>query len=490
MVFRKARIGTRIAATFAVVNVLFLSLIGFYSLQTSAVNLPVLLAALVIAAVSGVLVWLLTQSILKPLHRTVSIAKRVTLGDLSFDAKIEGHDEISDLHYALKEMNDSLRGIVEEVRDSAASVTGASNKIASDSSELSERTASQASSLEETASAMEEMSAAVAQNAESARRVNDLARKASDAAIHGGKVVASAAQEMTAIQYSNRQIVDVISVINSVAFQTNILALNAAVEAARAGEQGRGFAVVASEVRSLAQRTAEAAKHVNTLIGESTRNVASGAQMVGQAGSAMSQIVESITTVAKIIGEITQGSQEQSQGIAQVNTAISQIDGLTQHNAALVETTATAAANMKLQAEQLAKVISIFRLEDNRVEAIAMVERAVTHVGHQGQSKALADFSQPTPAFKRGDLYINVIDMEGNTLAHGENSKLIGRKLIDLKDANGKPFIREFINTASAAGHGWVDYQWANPVTGVVEEKATYVQRLDSLIIGCGIYRG
>ncbi|EJL90913.1 methyl-accepting chemotaxis protein [Herbaspirillum sp. CF444] len=444
--------------------------------------------ALVLAC--GLIAWRLSRSITRPLQAAVSVARRVATGDLSSKVVVEGRDEVSDLLRALQAMNQSLLDIVGEVRSSTQVISEASGQIAAGNGELSARTEAQASSLEQTASSMEQLTSAVTQNADHTARANQMVEAASSFAVKGGQVVSQVLETMSSINDSSRKIVEIISVIDGIAFQTNILALNASVEAARAGEQGRGFAVVAAEVRNLAQRSAVAAKEIKSLIDDSVQKVQSGNALADQAGGTMREIVESVQHVERIIAEITQAGKEQSGGITEVNQAITQMDRMTQQNAAMVEQAASAAVRMQQLATSLAQSVSAFRLENHTEEAVAMVRRAVQHVKQQGKEAALADFSRPAPEFKQRDLYINVIDLNGNTLAHGENAKLIGRNLIDLKDADGKLFIKQFVDTARSAGKGWIDYRWPNPVTAVLEEKTTYIEEVGGFVIGCGIYKG
>ncbi|GGE63053.1 methyl-accepting chemotaxis protein [Massilia psychrophila] len=306
--------------------------------------------------------WLLTIGITRPIRQAVELAETVAGGDLTRTIVATSNDETGALLRALANMNNSLVGIVTEVRTGTDSITTASNEISAGNHDLSARTEQQASSLEETAASMEELTSTVKQNADNARQANQLSQTASDVAIQGGAVVGQVIVTMGSINESSRKIVDIIGVIDGIAFQTNILALNAAVEAARAGEQGRGFAVVASEVRTLAQRSAAAAKEIKTLIGNSVDQVDAGAKLVDQAGATMEQVVASIRRVTDIMGEITIASAEQTDGIEQVNQAIAEMDQVTQQNAALVEESAAAAESMQQQAGRLAQVVSVFKL--------------------------------------------------------------------------------------------------------------------------------
>ncbi|UGQ47050.1 methyl-accepting chemotaxis protein [Massilia endophytica] len=308
--------------------------------------------------------WYLTRGIVVPLNRAVEIACSVAANDLRSEIVATSRDETGRLLRALRTMNDGLARVVGEVRNTTESISTASAQIAAGNMDLSSRTEQQAGALEETASSMEELTSTVKQNADNARQANKLAEQASEVAVRGGDVVGLVVQTMESIDASARKIVDIISVIDGIAFQTNILALNAAVEAARAGEQGRGFAVVASEVRNLAQRSAAAAKEIKVLINDSVEKVGAGSKLVEQAGFTMGEVVDSIHRVTDIVGEITTASVEQSGGIEQVNQAIADMDGVTQQNAALVEEAAAAAASLQDQAESLARIVSVFKLAD------------------------------------------------------------------------------------------------------------------------------
>jgi methyl-accepting chemotaxis protein len=326
-------------------------------------NMLQLVLTVLMLAFGTLAAWIISRSITVPLHSAIDIASTVAAGDLTTHFSDEkSHCEIGDLMTALKGMNDALHHVVSQVQVGTNTIATASNEIAAGNMDLSQRTEEQASSLEETASSMEQLTSTVRQNAENARQANQLAQAASDVAEKGGAIVGQVVDTMGSINDSSRKIVDIIGVIDGIAFQTNILALNAAVEAARAGEQGRGFAVVASEVRNLAQRSAGAAKEIKELIGNSVGQIDVGAKLVQQAGATMDDVVASVRRVTDIMGEITSASSEQSIGIDQVNTAITQMDQVTQQNAALVEEAAAAAASMQDQAARLAEVASSFKL--------------------------------------------------------------------------------------------------------------------------------
>ena len=305
--------------------------------------------------------WII-RSITGPINKAVAVSSAVAAGDLSQEFEAAGKSETAQLLISLKNMQASLVKVVSNVRENSESVATASAQIAQGNNDLSQRTEEQASALEETAASMEELSATVKQNADNAKQANQLAMSASTVAIKGGDVVSQVVETMKGINDSSKKIADIISVIDGIAFQTNILALNAAVEAARAGEQGRGFAVVASEVRSLAGRSAEAAKEIKSLIGTSVERVEQGTTLVDQAGATMTEVVNSIRRVTDIMGEISAASTEQSQGVAQVGEAVTQMDQATQQNAALVEESAAAAESLKVQAQALVQVVAVFKL--------------------------------------------------------------------------------------------------------------------------------
>ena len=329
--------------------------------RAASLRLAAVLLVLVLA-VSVYGVWRLIRSIREPLNQAVAVAQKIKAGDLTAVVVVDRQDEFGDLMREFNEMTHSLSSLVGNVRQGSESIATASAEIAQGNQDLSARTESQASALEETAASMEELGSTVKQNADNARQANQLAQSASTVAVKGGEVVAQVVDTMKGINDSSKKISDIISVIDGIAFQTNILALNAAVEAARAGEQGRGFAVVASEVRSLAGRSAEAAKEIKTLITDSVERVEQGSALVDQAGITMDEVVSSIRRVTDIMGEISAASSEQSQGVAQVGEAVTNMDQATQQNAALVEEMAAAAASLKSQAEELVGTVAEFKL--------------------------------------------------------------------------------------------------------------------------------
>ncbi|WP_425261387.1 methyl-accepting chemotaxis protein [Rubrivivax sp. RP6-9] len=360
----------------------------------------VLVLALAALLIGSAMAWRITLSVTRPLRQAIDTAERIADKDLSVPtSSVTRGDEIGALQRALAKMQGSLTEMVQQIRTGTVGVAGASSEIAAASTDLSQRTEETSGSLQQTASAMEQITATVNQTAESARTANQLAASATDVARRGGTVVSQVVSTMDEINASSKQISDIIGTIDGIAFQTNILALNAAVEAARAGEQGRGFAVVASEVRSLAQRSAEAAKQIKTLIGTSVERVESGTRLVSDAGSTMGEIVASVQRVSDIIGEVMAAAGEQSQGIAQVNGSVATLDQMTQQNAALVEESAAAAESLKDQAEKLAALVATFRLG---AQAAPVAAAAIAQARHAGPVAApRAATPAPAPATAR-----------------------------------------------------------------------------------------
>jgi methyl-accepting chemotaxis protein len=328
--------------------------------QAQRLLLGLALAGLAIGAASA---WILTRSVTAPLRRAVAATRTMAGGDLSQPVAVDGRDEVAELMRGLSDMQQSLQRLIVAVRSTTDGIATASTEIATGNQDLSARTEQTASNLQQTASSMEQLTGTVRQTADSARTANQLASSAQASAAKGGEVVSQVVTTMEDINASSKKIADIIGVIDGIAFQTNILALNAAVEAARAGEQGRGFAVVAGEVRSLAQRSAQAAKEIKALIGASVERVESGSRLVADAGRTMADIVGSVQRVTDIIGEITAAASEQSEGIGQVNSAVTQLDSMTQQNAALVEQSAAAASSLNEQTLRLQESLGAFRVD-------------------------------------------------------------------------------------------------------------------------------
>lgn len=374
-----------------------------YTDELAASASAVMLALALAAAMAGALVaWLVARSVTRPLQQAIRVTDLIAQGDLTSEIAVHRRDEMGQLLNALGQMQTSLAKVVGEVRSNADSVATASVQIAQGNHDLSGRTEQQASALEETAASMEELGSTVKLNADNAKQANQLARGASTVAIQGGEVVARVVDTMKGINDSSKKIADIISVIDGIAFQTNILALNAAVEAARAGEQGRGFAVVAGEVRTLAQRSADAAKEIKTLISASVERVEQGSTLVDQAGVTMTEVVSSIRRVTDIMGEISAASAEQSQGVSQVGEAVTQMDQVTQQNAALVEEMAAAATSLKGQAQDLVSAVAVFKLSQASHVPQAQPKRpapvAVKAASHRPQPAPPKVLSQPAKA--------------------------------------------------------------------------------------------
>ncbi|MFC7298291.1 methyl-accepting chemotaxis protein [Herminiimonas aquatilis] len=375
----------------------------------------IMLALVLLSAVSGLLLGvLITRGLKRQLggepDYAAGIASRIAAGDLTVDIQIGSHDQTSML-FAMREMRNSLENIVSQVRTGTDTIATASSQIAAGNLDLSSRTEEQASALEETASSMEEITSTVKQNSDNSRQANELAVNASGIAVRGGTVVAQVVDTMGSITESSRKIVDIIGVIDGIAFQTNILALNAAVEAARAGEQGRGFAVVASEVRSLAQRSASAAKEIKELIGDSVEKVDTGSKLVEQAGTTMKEIVDSIKHVTDIMADITAAGREQTAGIEQVNQAISQMDEVTQQNAALVEEAAAASQSLQDQAASLSEIVSVFKINNVQMQSA----RTSSATSARSPAKALTGATQRKIANKPAPQKIAITNAGSNS---------------------------------------------------------------------------
>lgn len=498
MNFADLRIAARLTISFGVLLLLVVGLTVFAAVNLSGAHSSsakfVLIFGAFIVAVGAGFSWWLKRSIAQPLHDATIVAKRMAEGDLSEPYEAEADGELGELQLALQEMSERMFKIVAHVRSGTTAVASTSGLINSDNTALSSRTESQASSLEETASSMEELTSTVRQNADNARQANKLVATAASSAMKGGKVVDDVVATMGSIKDSSRKIVDIISVIDGIAFQTNILALNAAVEAARAGEQGRGFAVVASEVRSLAQRSASAAKEIKELIVDSVEKVETGGQLVDEAGKAMKEIVSSVKRVEDIMSEIAAASSEQSSGIEEVNRAVMQIDGMTQQNASLVEEASRTAASLLEQAVALSQAVSIFDLGarefGNAEEAAAMVQSAVEFMHEHGRDALIEEVNKMNKGqFIDRDLYISIYATNGKIAAHGANRRLWGIDWSGIKDTDGKFFVGECVNIAKTQGDGWIDYKWVHPVTKDTMVKSAYFELCEDLVIACGFYK-
>jgi methyl-accepting chemotaxis protein len=429
----------------------------------------------------------------RDIERIVRVTDRLASGELiaSVQEVATSTRDAGRLWNSILKMNATLSGIVKQVRSSAEAVAAGSQVIAEGNAQLAQRTQEQAVSLEETASGIEHLAASARQNAESCERANQLAEQARAVAAEASGRMQEVSGTMERIAASARRVGEILGAVEGIAFQTNILALNAAVEAARAGEQGRGFAVVASEVRNLAHRSAEAAKEIKGLIAESMGGVEAGQRGVGLAGDTMAQVLASVAEVTQVLGAIAHASREQSAGVQEINQAIGQVDAVTQQNAALVEEAAGAAESFQHEARQLVEVVGRFKMDrnDDRGRVIALVKEAVEHVRRHGVKRACVDLNDPKGAFVQGEDYVFALAADGTQLAFAPDHNVVGRNNVDEKDPTGKVVGREILRVATDPGFGWVDYFFRNPKTGQVVPKSVYVEGVEGIILGCGIYR-
>ena len=414
--------------------------------------------------------------------------QRTTAGDLTTRLDVQGKDELAALGHAIEAMNHELSAMVAHIRSNTALVAHSGHGLAQGNSELSDRTEQQAASLEQTNASVQQLSDTVRETARTAQEVNQLATRVHGITGQGRDTMNTAVQSMSGIQESSRRVHDIVGVIDGIAFQTNILALNAAVEAARAGEQGRGFAVVAAEVRTLAQRSGEAAREIKALITESGQRVDTGVQSITAASHTMGEVLEGIGQVAQRMGSISSAASEQSTSLAEISQALAGLDQITQQNAQMVDGAAGSARALQERAGKLADAVSAFHLRQGTAEeAVAMIERALDHFRNRGTA-AYQDFNAGSGPFIDRDLYLFGIDDEGVYRVFGGQPAKINTRMQDVPGIDGTDLVRK-IQACIAQGGGWVEYDFRNPTTNTVQPKMSYVMRCGNINLGCGVYK-
>lgn len=446
------------------------------------------------AGVTGVLVlsYLMAAfyfSFMSDLRRVMHYMNQAAEGNLREQVLSRGRDEIAEITDSLKGMIGSLSGMVASVRSNSALVAHAGKSLAASNRELSDRTEQQAANLEETAASVEQLSSTVQDNARTMQQSSGKADGVRDVAEGGAQTMHQAVQSVEAIQSSAQRMNEIIGVIDGLAFQTNILALNAAVEAARAGDAGRGFAVVASEVRSLAQRSAESAKEIRQLISTSSGQVTASVGQIRAAGSNITDIVTGIRDVAGNMAQIAGSSAEQSSTLHEVSSAIRQLDEITQRNAQMVEHAVEQAVKLEQRASTLSQAVEAFRLQQGTAdEALALMARAIAFRQQTSRDSFLRGLTDPQQGFFDRDMYVFALDGNGSYVAFGGNAAKVGTRVQDIAGIDGQGLLNAIVTQASREP-GWVEYDITNPATGVVQTKMSYVQQVDDVFVGCGVYK-
>ena len=430
------------------------------------------------------------QGLSQDLNQVRQAMDKLVQGDLRVSIVVRGSDELADLSASASKIGATVSAMVANVRSNAAFVAHSGQSLAAGNRELSDRTEQQAANLEQTAASVEQLAATVQENARTAAQANAKAASVRDVADHGDVTMAEAVAAVEASQGSSKRMDEIVSVIDGLAFQTNILALNAAVEAARAGESGRGFAVVASEVRSLAQRSAESAKEIRQLITTSSAQIATSVEKIRAAGSDINQIVAGIRDVAANMSQISTSSAEQSSGLTEITEAVRQLDEITQRNAHMVEHAVEQASNLEGRASTLVDAVALFKLQQGSAEeAQDLVLRAVAHRRRSPSTAAfLRDITDTSKGFFDRDMYVFVLDRNGTYVAFGGNAAKVNTRVQDLPGIDGQGLLDSIYNQADREP-GWVEYDITNPANGQVQSKMSYVQKVEDFAVGCGVYK-
>ncbi len=481
-----------------------LLLLSVVMLIPATLGLIALLVGNLGATTTGALLWIIGLSLVaalyllvgfylgisQDLNQVIVAMDKLVQGDLRVSIAVRGRDEVAELSVSASKIGATVSAMVANVRSNAAFVSHSGQSLAAGNRELSDRTEQQAANLEQTAASVEQLSATVQENARTASQANAQAASVRDIADHGDTTMAEAVAAVEASQGSSKRMDEIVSVIDGLAFQTNILALNAAVEAARAGESGRGFAVVASEVRSLAQRSAESAKEIRQLIGTSSKQIATSVEKIRAAGSDINQIVAGIRQVATNMSQISTSSAEQSVALTEITAAVRQLDEITQQNAHMVEYAVEQASKLEGRASTLSETVALFKLQQGSAEeAQDFVHRAMAYRRHCSSTAAfLRDITDPSKGYFDRDMYVFVFDRNGNYMAFGGNPSKVNTSVNQVPGIDGRGLIQAVFMQADREP-GWVEYDITNPSNGKVQPKMSYVHKLDDMALGCGVYK-
>ncbi len=491
MLMRKLRLATKLTLLAAALLTPSLVLLLRAFVSEPATGGVVLWLSVACLVLSVYLLASLYGSLAQDLAQVTQALEKIVRGDMRVQLSVTGRDEVGELARSAAEIGTTISAMVANVRSNAAFVAHSGTSLANGYRELSDRTEQQAANLEQTAASVEQLSSTVQGNAQTAAHANSQATRVRDAADSGAAIMAEAIASVEAIQSSAKRMDEIVSVIDGLAFQTNILALNAAVEAARAGESGRGFAVVASEVRSLAQRSAESSKEIRQLIGTSSAQVAASVQRIRVAGGNMTQIVTGIRDVASNMSQISTSSAEQSSGLMEITTAVRQLDEITQHNAQMVEHAVSQAADLEARACTLVESVGGFMLQQGSPEeAKAMAERAMAQRRRSPNLEAfLREITDPAQGYFDRDMYVFVFGRDSRYAAFGGNPAKVGTYARDIPGVNAQAMMSAIVAQATREP-GWVEYDITNPTTARVQTKMSYVIQLtDDLFLGCGVYK-